>query len=173
MDLLVFPRDDGWCAQIADKRFPCAIGYGGVRSATEKREGDGATPLGRWPLRRLLYRPDRGDRPRTSLPTLPIRRQDGWCDDPAFEDYNRPVRLPFPGSHEKLWREDGHYDLLAVLGHNDSPPQPGMGSAIFLHCASPDLKPTEGCVALLRPDLEEVLALVAPDSSVIVTATPP
>ncbi|HLW27383.1 MAG TPA: L,D-transpeptidase family protein [Kiloniellales bacterium] len=171
MDLLVYPHEEGWCAEIAGERFPCAIGRGGIRSAEDKREGDGATPLGRWPLRSLLYRPDRGAPPRTALPTTPISPEDGWCDDPASDAYNRPVRLPFAPSHEKMWREDGLYDLVVVLSHNDSPPRPGMGSAIFLHCASEDLKPTEGCVALRRPDLERVLGLFEPEDAVVVLAS--
>lgn len=173
MDLLVYPDEEGWCAQIGGKRFRCAIGHGGIRPAEEKREGDGATPIGRWPLRSLLYRPDKGVPPETSLPASPISQQDGWCDDPASDQYNRPVNLPFPASHEKLWREDGLYDLLVTLAHNDDPPQPGMGSAIFLHCASEDLKPTEGCVALRRRDLEEALALLKPGASVVVMAEAP
>ena len=53
---------------------------------------------------------------------------------------------------------------MVVLGHNDDPPVPGLGSAIFLHLAKPDYAPTEGCIALARPDLEAVLALAGPDS---------
>jgi len=58
-----------------------------------------------------------------------------------------------------LWREDFVYDLLAVLGWNDAPAVPGKGSAIFLHVARPDFRPTEGCVALAQADLQRVLAL--------------
>ena len=120
----------------------------------DKREGDGATPVGRFALRRLLYRRDRlPAAPATALPAAVIGRDDGWCDDPGDPAYNRPVRLPYPASHERLWREDGLYDLVVVLGHNDDPPVPGLGSAVFLHVARPDYGPTEGCVALARDDL--------------------
>ncbi len=67
------------------------------------------------------------------------------------------MRLPHPGRHEALWRADGVYDLLGVLGWNDDPVRPGRGSAIFLHLARPDFAPTEGCVALSEPDLRRVL----------------
>ncbi|HMO43233.1 MAG TPA: hypothetical protein PKB04_07905, partial [Phenylobacterium sp.] len=100
-----------------DRAFPRAIGKGGMVAAQAKREGDGASPLGAWPLRRVLYRPDRGPAPRTALPVSPITPDDGWCDDPAHPDYNRPVKRPFDASHEALWREDGLYDLVVVLGH--------------------------------------------------------
>ncbi|HMP63858.1 MAG TPA: L,D-transpeptidase family protein [Phenylobacterium sp.] len=126
--------------------------------------------MGAWPLRRVLYRPDRGPAPRTALPVSPITPDDGWCDDPAHPDYNRPVKRPFDASHEALWREDGLYDLVVVLGHNDDPPVAPLGSAIFLHLAKPDYAPTEGCIALARPDLEAVLALAAPGDVLIIEA---
>lgn len=131
----------------------------------DKREGDGATPVGRFPLHRLLYRRDRLPAvPATALPASPIARDDGWCDDPGDPAYNRPVRLPFAAGHEKLWREDGLYDLVVVLGHNDDPPVPGLGSAIFLHVARPGYEPTEGCVALALDDLLDLLRVCGPDT---------
>ena len=143
----------------------CALGPAGVLAAGRKREGDGATPAGRWPMRRVLFRPDRGSAPRTSLPVQPLAPNDGWCDAPDDQNYNRPVKLPYPASAEAMWREDGLYDLVVVLGHNDDPPVPGLGSAIFLHCARPDFAPTQGCVALARSDLETVLGLAGAGST--------
>jgi len=149
------------------RTFRCALGRGGVRS--DKTEGDGATPAGRFPLRRILWRPDRLSRPGTALPAAPLARDQGWCDDPDDPAYNRPVRLPFTGSHEALWREDSLYDVIVVLGHNDSPPVPGKGSAIFMHVAGPGYAPTDGCIALALEDLLEVLALCAPGDTVTVS----
>lgn len=137
--------------------FRAVIGRSGLIAAETKREGDGATPAGAWTVRRALWRPDRLNRPDTALVMDPIGPDDGWCDDPADPAYNRPVRLPWPGRHEVMTREDGLYDIVVVLGHNDDPPVPGLGSAIFLHCASPDHKPTEGCIAIARDDLVTLL----------------
>lgn len=173
MDLLVFAAGSGWVAALGQRRFACAVGRGGLRPAAAKREGDGATPIGRWPLRYLLYRPDRGGPPATALPKAAIAPDDGWCDDPLSALYNRPVRLPFDRSHERLWRDDGLYDLVGILSHNDAPPVAGLGSAIFLHCARPGLAPTEGCVALARPDLEAVLVALSPGDAVTVLAQAP
>jgi L,D-peptidoglycan transpeptidase YkuD (ErfK/YbiS/YcfS/YnhG family) len=136
----------------------CALGRSGVTAAESKREGDGATPLGAWPLRCVYWRPDRLARPASGLPVEPLIEEAGWCDDPADPLYNRPVVLPFAGSHEKLWREDPLYDVIVELGYNDDPIVPGKGSAIFLHVARPDYAPTEGCVACA---LEDLLALLA------------
>jgi L,D-peptidoglycan transpeptidase YkuD (ErfK/YbiS/YcfS/YnhG family) len=140
----------------------CTLGRSGVKPAADKREGDGASPLGLWPIRRVLYRPDRVAGLRTQLPSLALDPSDGWCDAPGDPAYNLPVRLPYAASAENLWRDDELYDLIVILGHNDDPPVPGMGSAIFLHLARPDGAPTEGCIALSRPDLERLLAEVAP-----------
>jgi L,D-peptidoglycan transpeptidase YkuD (ErfK/YbiS/YcfS/YnhG family) len=136
--------------------FQAAVGRAGVRA--DKQEGDNATPAGLLPLRRVLYRADRTPIPRTALPREPIAETDGWCDDPGHRDYNRAVRLPHPGRCEELWRRDGVYDILAVLGWNDAPVERGRGSAIFLHVARPGYAPTEGCVALAQADLRTVLA---------------
>jgi L,D-peptidoglycan transpeptidase YkuD (ErfK/YbiS/YcfS/YnhG family) len=163
MDLIVSAAGE---ARWGELRFRCALGKGGLRR--DKREGDGATPIGAWPMRRLLYRADRVKDPTTRLPSAPIGREDGWCDDPGDPAYNRPVRLPHPARHERLWREDALYDLLVVLGHNDDPVVAGAGSAIFLHVARADYAPTEGCVALAQADLARVLIEAAPGDRVVV-----
>jgi L,D-peptidoglycan transpeptidase YkuD (ErfK/YbiS/YcfS/YnhG family) len=152
--------------EMPGRTVRCALGKGGVIAAADKREGDGASPLGIWPIRRLLYRPDKAPPPVTALAVHAIQPQEGWCDAPGDPAYNRPVRLPYPASAEKLWRDDDVYDLVAVLGHNDDPPVSGMGSAIFLHLARPDWRPTEGCVALARGDLLALLGLAGPGSAV-------
>lgn len=155
--------------QCGEHVFRCAIGPAGVVPAGRKREGDGASPVGVWPIRRVLYRPDVGA-PATALPAAPIERDDGWCDDPQDPAYNRPVKLPYPASAETMWRDDHIYDLVVVLGHNDDPPRPGLGSAIFLHLAREDYSPTQGCVALARPDLEAVLRLAGPGDALEIAA---
>jgi L,D-peptidoglycan transpeptidase YkuD (ErfK/YbiS/YcfS/YnhG family) len=138
------------------KTFRCALGRGGIVQA--KREGDGATPAGCWPLRRVLYRPDRVPPPLTALPLSPIRPDDGWCDDPGDAAYNRRVKLPYRSSAEAMWRSDGIYDVVVVLGHNDDPVVPGAGSAIFLHLSRAAYEPTAGCVAVALPDMIEILS---------------
>jgi L,D-peptidoglycan transpeptidase YkuD (ErfK/YbiS/YcfS/YnhG family) len=149
---------------------PAAFGKGGFKPAADKREGDGASPVGVWPIRRVLYRPDKGPPPITALPVAVIGPNDGWCDaidDPA---YNRPVSLPYPASAERMWRDDDVYDLVVILGHNDDPIVPGLGSAIFLHLARDGYAPTEGCVALARPDLEALLATAKPGDALEIRA---
>jgi len=168
-DLIVSRSPDGtWHAAFGTRRWCCAIGPAGV--SADKREGDGATPVGCFQLRRVLYRPDRLARPETGLPVAALRPEDGWCDDPDDAAYNRPIRLPYAASHERLWRDDGIYDVIVVLGHNDDPPVPGRGSAVFLHVARPDYGPTAGCVALALVDLLTVLREAGPEACVRVEA---
>jgi L,D-peptidoglycan transpeptidase YkuD (ErfK/YbiS/YcfS/YnhG family) len=114
--------------------------------------------MGLLPLRRVLYRADRLPPPRAAVPIEPLAPTDAWCDAPFDRNYNRRVSLPFDANHEELWRSDGLYDLIGVLGWNDDPVQRERGSAIFLHVATADYAPTAGCVALSRPDLLGVLA---------------
>ena len=123
-----------------------------------KQEGDEATPAAAMPLLQVLYRADRVAAPRCMVPVGPISPADGWCDDLNDPAYNQPVRLPYSGRHEPLWRADGIYDVTGVLGWNTGPVVPGRGSAIFLHVARPDFGPTEGCIALALPDLLACLA---------------
>lgn len=145
---------------------PAACGRGGVSS--DKREGDGASPQGTFPLLRAYYRPDRLAPPATGLSLTPLRPDDGWVDEPADPRYNRLVSLPYPAHHEEMWRQDGLYDIVVVIGYNTDPPVPGRGSAIFLHVAAPDFAPTAGCIAVARDVLAGVLGLLGPGSAITI-----
>ena len=153
MQAVVYP--DGRLAMGRDE-YRTVLGRAGVRA--HKEEGDEATPVGVLPLRRVLFRADRVARPDCAVPVEPLEPEDGWCDDPTHRDYNRMVRLPHSARHEALWRTDGLYDIIGVLGWNDAPVVRKAGSAIFLHVARPDLAPTQGCIALRLPDLRRLLA---------------
>jgi len=144
-----------------------AVGRSGVRA--DKREGDGATPAGTFPLVSVLYRPDRIAPPLSQLPVRPLAPSDGWVDEPGDPNYNRPVSLPYPASAEQMWRQDGLYDALVVIGYNMAPVFPGAGSAIFLHVAAPDFAPTAGCVAVEKNVLLGLLPLLGPGSKITVT----
>jgi L,D-peptidoglycan transpeptidase YkuD (ErfK/YbiS/YcfS/YnhG family) len=137
------------------KEYPCAIGRGGI--SENKKEGDGTTPAGCFPIRKVFYRADRVDPPKTSLEIEALKKSDGWCDGVDDPNYNMLVTLPYPASSENLWRDDHVYDVIVVLGYNDEPAIPGKGSAIFMHVAREGYTPTAGCIALTLTDLLEVL----------------
>lgn len=155
---------------FGENEYRCALGRSGIVLAEDKYEGDGATPAGIWPIRRVWYRADRLSCPPTDIPTRVIEEDDGWCDDFKDPQYNRHIKLPYPASREKMWREDGVYDLVVELGYNDSPVHPKKGSAIFIHIARDQYPPTDGCVALSKPDFLEILEQLKPDSQVEVIA---
>ncbi|HWZ67299.1 MAG TPA: L,D-transpeptidase family protein [Stellaceae bacterium] len=144
-----------------------AVGRAGVKA--DKHEGDGATPAGTYPLVSILYRPDRIAAPKSRLPVKPLAPSDGWVDEPADANYNRPVSLPYPAGAEQMWREDHLYDALVIIGYNLDPVVPGAGSAIFLHIATPDFAPTAGCVAVRREILLRLLPLLGPGSQIAIT----
>ena len=149
------------------RMWPCTIGRGGVRA--DKREGDGATPVGVHRIVGLLYRPDRMARPTDWA--VPIRPGDLWSDDPAHEDYNLMVRGPYPHSHEALRRADPLYDLVLLTDWNWPYAQRGRGSAIFLHRWRRPGFPTEGCIGF-RPDhLRQIVGLIRYETRLIVPAS--
>jgi L,D-peptidoglycan transpeptidase YkuD (ErfK/YbiS/YcfS/YnhG family) len=135
--------------------LPVALGRGGI--AANKREGDGATPRGRFRLLRLWWRADRLPRPRTALPVRRIARDDAWCEDASDRRYNRPIRLASGAPGDRLWRDDHLYDLVIELDHNTRPRVAGRGSAVFIHLARAGFLPTAGCVALRGGDLRRLL----------------
>jgi L,D-peptidoglycan transpeptidase YkuD (ErfK/YbiS/YcfS/YnhG family) len=124
----------------------CALGKGGIRAL--KREGDGGTPLARMRLLACYIRADNVVNRQTMLPQERISFKLGWCEVPSDRNYNRPVSLPYPVSHEPMRRKDNLYDIVIVMDWNIRPRKRNGGSAIFFHVARPGLTPTEGCVAL-------------------------
>ena len=132
--------------QWAGATFPCALGRGGI--AAIKREGDGATPLGRMRLLSGWFRSGRMPAMSSPLPFRRIGPADGWCVAPGDRNYNRRVTLPYPASCETMLRQDRLYDCVIVLDFNIRPRRRGMGSAIFFHVAREGFLPTEGCVAV-------------------------
>jgi L,D-peptidoglycan transpeptidase YkuD (ErfK/YbiS/YcfS/YnhG family) len=159
--------------QFGEHVIDCAVGRSGLIEASEKREGDGATPIGTWKIRRCFYRADTlpDGLPPMQIPAIAITRNMGWCDDSLHPDYNRLIDLPCTASHETLWRdEDGCYDIIIELGYNDTPVIAGHGSAIFFHCSKPDpqhptqLHFTQGCVAIPKIHMLTLLPQLTPES---------
>lgn len=134
--------------------LPCALGRGGITA--DKREGDGATPLGRM---RLLagYINGRSFGRVSRLPLAGIAPDLGWCEVSDDRNYNRPVKIPYAASHETMLRPDGLYDAVIVLDWNIRPRRRGRGSAIFFHLARPGFSPTAGCVAVTHAVMKRLL----------------
>jgi L,D-peptidoglycan transpeptidase YkuD (ErfK/YbiS/YcfS/YnhG family) len=155
------------CGSLA---LACALGRGGVTRI--KREGDGATPAGRYRLLRLIVRRDRLPGPPSPLPARAMRSDDAWCEDPTHGRYNTSVRAPSPAAQDHMWRADHLYDIVGLLDWNFTPRVRGRGSAIFLHLARPGLTPTAGCIALRGPELKRLLAAAGARPEFRVAAKP-
>jgi L,D-peptidoglycan transpeptidase YkuD (ErfK/YbiS/YcfS/YnhG family) len=144
--------------------IPVVLGRAGI--AADKREGDGATPRGRFRLIRLWWRADQRPRPPTRLPARRIDAALAWCEDPADRRYNRPFRRSANEPGDRLWREDRLYDLVIELSHNTRPRVAGRGSAVFLHLARPDRSGTAGCVAFAAKDLLRLIGRLGPGTRI-------
>ncbi len=146
------------------RAIPVVLGRAGI--AADKREGDGATPRGRFRLLRLWWRADRLPRPVTRLPVRRIDRALAWCEDPADRRYNRPFSRSANEPGDRLWRDDHLYDLVIEISHNTRPRVAGRGSAVFVHVARPDRSGTAGCVALDTRDLRRLLSRLGPSTRI-------
>lgn len=164
----------GWGCSLSfmGRTMKCSLGKNGV--SVSKREGDGCTPAGSFPLRRAFFRTDKITKEQAqSLPDFltPLASDPtfGWIDEPTSTRYNEFAILPIEESHENLYLADSNvYDVLAVVGYNDDPVVPYMGSAIFFH-VTVSYGPTAGCVALAVEDLLWVLSQVQPDTVMTIT----
>lgn len=161
-DLVLTPTG----ARFGGRRLPVTWGRGGIRA--DKREGDGATPVGTHRIVGMLYRPDRIAATRVPGWASPIHLGDLWCDDPAHPAYNHMVRAPFAASHERLRRADPMYDLVLLTDWNWPDAVPGKGSAIFIHTWRRPCAPTAGCLGFSRENLLWLAARVQPGTRVIV-----
>src|SRR5262245_51166390 len=148
----------------AHRTIPVVLGRAGIRA--NKREGDGATPAGRFRPLRLWWRADRGPPLRAFLPLRQIGPDVAWCEDPADRRYNRPFRRSANEPGDRLWRSDQLYDLIVEIDHNTRPRVAGRGSAVFLHLARPDRRPTAGCVAMRAAELRRLLAVISPKTRI-------
>lgn len=151
---------------IGNLSFPCSLGRSGRKHL--KREGDGATPVGTWKLRRIFYRAGRMMPPRAPLTPRPLRPDDGWCETVGDRNYNRLVRMPYAASHETMTRTDNLYDIVIELSHNERPRVQGHGSAVFFHLRDPEGGPTAGCIAVSLRDMKIILGLCGRDTRIVI-----
>jgi L,D-peptidoglycan transpeptidase YkuD (ErfK/YbiS/YcfS/YnhG family) len=89
-----------------------------------------------------------------------------WCDDPKAKFYNKQIKLPSRYNYEKLYRKDKIYDIVITLDYNTNPIIKNKGSAIFLHVAKENYKPTAGCIALKKKDLMYLLSVIKKDNKI-------
>ena len=151
---------------IDEFTFRCSIGKNGLR--LKKKEGDLCTPKGLYSLKKIFYREDRIKNINTIIQKTRIKKQMGWCNDPLHKKYNSLINIKDKIKHEKMFRKDNKYDLLIVLDYNLKNPIPFKGSAIFIHLTK-NYKPTAGCIALSKSDMQVLLKLANKKSKIILS----
>ncbi len=149
-------------------KFRCALGKNGIKKKI--KEGDNITPKGKFKLTKIYYRQDKIRRIKCSITKIKIKKNMGWCDDPQSNFYNRQIKLPSKFSYEKLYRNDRIYDLLVVLNYNTKPIIKNKGSAIFIHIAKKNYKPTAGCIALKKKDLIKLVQMIKKNTKINICA---
>ena len=90
----------------------------------------------------------------------------GWCNDSKSKKYNQLIKLPSSSSYEKLYKKENIYDIILVLNYNMSPIVKNKGSAIFIHISKKNYEKTEGCIAVKKRHLIEIIEKLKKNSKV-------
>ena len=157
----IWRRSEG-CWAAAGGPFPARVGWNGLRA--NRREGDGTTPIGTFPIAPTMY--GNAPNPGVRFRYVRLRCGDWWVEDPRSPDYNTfqrigcGVRPPFRVTTPDMSKSRRAYAYLAVVEFNMHPVVPGRGSGIFLHAQTASA--TNGCISLRRDDLLRVLRWLAP-----------
>ena len=147
--------------------FKCSIGKNGL--SLKKKEGDKKTPKGTFQIDKLYFRSDKKYDIKTSLETIKIKKNMGWCDDVNYpKEYNKLIKIKKNIRHEKLKRKDNKYNLLIPIKYNFDKPKVGLGSCIFIHLTK-NYKPTAGCIALKEKDFLIMLKIINKDTKIIIS----
>jgi L,D-peptidoglycan transpeptidase YkuD (ErfK/YbiS/YcfS/YnhG family) len=150
--------------QYKNLKFRCALGKAGIKK--KEKEGDSITPKGTFKIIRMYYRPDRIKNITAKIKKIKIKQNMGWCDDSKSHFYNQQIKLPSKYSYEKLFRNDNLYDLILVINYNINPTIKNKGSAIFIHVANNSYKKTEGCIALKKGHLIELISKIKTNTKI-------
>jgi L,D-peptidoglycan transpeptidase YkuD (ErfK/YbiS/YcfS/YnhG family) len=151
-------RNDGvW--HLVFPAFAGSIGEMGFAAIDNKKEGDGKSPSGVFPLGIAFgYDPSVV----TKMPYRQATEDDFWVDDVYSEDYNKWVKgEPRAASWEKMRRDDNQYKYGVVIEYNMHPIEKGKGSAVFLHVWK-DAGATLGCVSMSEEMVLKILGWLDP-----------
>ena len=148
------------------KKFVCFVGKNGIGS--KKREGDLITPRGKFKFKKVFYKKKELNKIKTRIPKTEIKKNFAWCTDSNSKRYNSLISKPIGCEHEDMFRKDSLYDILIVLDFNYTSPIKYKGSAIFIHCSENKTKFTEGCIAMAKKDLLELIPHITVSSSLII-----
>ena len=139
-------------------------GYGrnGLKEGTERKEGDGTTPLGAYPISFAFGFPSSVN---TKLSYKQIQKTSYWSGEK--NTYNTWVESPTKIAGERLYSYKICYEKALAIGFNQNPVVFGRGSAIFLHIKAPDTWESSGCITIEKQAMDELLPLLKEKLSII------
>jgi D-alanyl-D-alanine dipeptidase len=134
---------------------------GAHAGAPRKREGDGRSPAGVFPLDTVFGFQPLAPASAAGMPYVTLTDQTDCVDDPSSIHYNTVVARDrvsrVDWSSAERMRTIDQYKLGVIVGYNATPPMPGRGSCIFLHIWAGPASTTAGCTAL---DARELTTIV-------------
>jgi len=150
---------------VGEFKLKCCVGKKGI--SKNKFEGDFCTPLGKFKLGNLYWRPDRVKKPETNLFCKKIKKNMGWCNDSKSNHYNKEIKTSKNVRHEKLYRHDNKYDLFILIKYNYYDVKKNKGSAIFIHLTK-NYKSTAGCIAVSKKDFLILSKILEKNSQIVI-----
>lgn len=152
--------------------FPVVVGRTGLawgqdsapeRATGFKKEGDGKSPAGMFPLTRVFGTAVKPEQ--LTFPYVRLESQTECVDDVNSTHYNKIVGRSQVGnfdwkSSEKMLAIGPPYELGVFVAYNSYPVVRGNGSCIFLHIWKDAATPTAGCTAMERADLERIVSWI-------------
>jgi D-alanyl-D-alanine dipeptidase len=149
--------------------FPIVVGRDGLAWAKDsapekatqfKKEGDGKTPAGAFPLTLVFASAVKPEQ--LTFPYTKLDQFTECVDDVKSTHYNKIVNRMHVGnfdweSSEKMLAVGEQYSLGVFVAYNSFPVSSGNGSCIFLHIWKDATSPTSGCTAMERTNLERIV----------------
>ena len=149
---------DEW--KVVKPMISVSIGKSGLIEARKKREGDGKTPIGFYPIERAY---GFEEFPNFRINYTKLKEDDLWIDDPKSKFYNQQTSLKKSKlKKHRLSESRNIYQLFLVIEHNTKRPIPYHGSMLFLHPWEATNGPTSGCIGLEFQELKEITEWLDP-----------
>jgi L,D-peptidoglycan transpeptidase YkuD (ErfK/YbiS/YcfS/YnhG family) len=151
---------------------------GPAPAGPRKKEGDGKTPAGLFPLPTAFgYEPPaKAAQAGIRLPYQELTASTVCVTDPdsaAFNDLADSKKSSAAWTRQdRMIRDDNANRLGAFIGHNRPDPQPGLGSCVFLNIEPAPNKATGGSIGCPEPLAREILAWLDPESKPLIAILP-
>ncbi|OLN22927.1 hypothetical protein BTO30_07230 [Domibacillus antri] len=141
--------------------FPAVTGKSGL--SFTKKEGDGATPAGIYPIGNMFGTAAKP--PGVKSKYTVSHKNHYWIDDVTSPDYNKWVY--YNRNPNKKWKSFERlkhviYKHAIIIRYNENPIIQNKGSAIFIHLWRNSSTPTAGCLALSEANLKTVMKWIDP-----------